>query len=112
MTLLQHVRVVIRQLFAGSDVPNRIDPDSPILDDRVAVGITGVVDESCIVSIHRGIDDDIIVDGEEISMMPLLRIIRISLVRLLWSETLAGVFDQARARRDRTNCKSAEPLNR
>src|ERR1051325_6394172 len=43
------VLVVIRQLNAGLDVPARIDPDLPLLDDGLTVGIARVVDEPGVV---------------------------------------------------------------
>src|SRR5215216_5036412 len=39
MSLLQHVRVIVRQLLPGLDIANRLDPDTAVLDHSIAVRI-------------------------------------------------------------------------
>jgi hypothetical protein len=36
---VEDVSVVVRQLLTGFDVADRLDPDAPVLDDRVAIRI-------------------------------------------------------------------------
>src|SRR4051812_20648173 len=43
--LLQHVRVVVRQLLSRRHVADRLDPDPPVVDHGVAVRVARVVDE-------------------------------------------------------------------
>jgi hypothetical protein len=110
MALLEHVRVIVRELFTGGDVANCIYPDSPVIDDGVAIRIARVVDEPRFVSVKGGIDYDVVVDGKEIRMMPLLYSVGISLVCLSGRQSLAGVFDNARAGSDRADCERTESL--
>jgi hypothetical protein len=70
MSFLENVGVIIRQLFARFHIAYRLDPDPPVVYDGVAVRIARVVDEAGIVAVHRCIDDDVIVDGEEVCVMP------------------------------------------
>jgi YVTN family beta-propeller protein len=96
VALFELVGIIVRQFLPGLHIPDRLDPDSPFLDHGVAVGIAGVIDESGVVALERGIDHDVIVDGEEERVMP-VAIVWIAGIGLLRREALPGVFDQARA---------------
>jgi len=96
MSFLENVGVIIRQLFARFHIAYRLDPDPPVVYDGVAVRIARVVDEAGIVAVHRCIDDDVIVDGEEVCVMPPSFIVGVPRVGFFWREPLAGVFDQPR----------------
>ena len=37
MPRLEHVRIVVRELFADGDVADGLDPDASALDDRIAM---------------------------------------------------------------------------
>ena len=111
MSFLQNVRVVIRELFAPLHVANRFDPDAAVLYHCVAIRIAGVIDESRFVPIDRGIDDDVVVDREQVRVMPLALLIGIASVGLGRSQTLACILDQPRSRGNPLVGKSAQPLN-
>src|SRR5688572_28229966 len=64
VSLLQDHGIVVGQLLTRLDVPDGLDPDPAVLDDRVAVGIARVVDPTGVVAVDGGIDDDIVVDRE------------------------------------------------
>lgn len=81
MALLELVRIIVRQLFAWLNVPDRLDPDPIILDHGVAVGIAGVIDEPCVIPVHCGVDHDPIVDREQEGVMP-RAVLRISRIRV------------------------------
>lgn len=70
-----------------------------------------MVDEARIVAAHRRVDHDVIVDREQVRVVPLIRRIGIARVGLFGCETLAGVFDQTRAARDSPCRERAETLN-
>ncbi len=112
MPLLEDIRVVVRQLFAGSNVADGLYPDATVIDDRVAIRITRMVDESRFVSVDGRIDHNVVVDGEQISVMALARLIGILRVSLGGSEPLSTVFDEPGAGADAPKCKRTPPLNR
>ena len=60
MPLLEHVRVVIGELLARHDLAKGLDPDATALDHGVAVRCTRVIDEACLVTANRGVDDDLV----------------------------------------------------
>ena len=60
---------------------------------------------------HRRIDYDVVIDSEEICVVPLRLVVRIPVVRLLWRETLSRIFDEAHATLDPTGRKRTEPLD-
>ena len=97
MTLVQNVRVIIRKLFARFHIADGFYPDALVIDDRIAVGITGVIDETGFVSVYRGVDDNVVIDGEQVRVMPVRFVIRVPLICLLRSQPLSGVFDQSRS---------------
>src|SRR5215831_11495405 len=82
VALLEDVLVVVRELVTGSDVAHGRDPDAPVLDDRVAVRITRVIDEPRLVAVDRRVDDDIVVNGEEERVMPLAGHVGVPRLRL------------------------------
>ena len=113
MAFRELVRVVIRELFAALNVPDRFDPDALVLDDCVAVGVAGMVDPARIVPADGRVDHDIVVDGEEERVVPdggvVLGIAGIAFRRC---QAFARVLDQPRARADATRGERAEPLDR
>jgi len=82
VALFENIGVIIRQLFAGTDIADGFDPDPPAVYHRVTVGIARVIDEASVVAPYRCIYHDIVIDGEQIRMMPLAESIRVPLVRL------------------------------
>ena len=71
MPFIQNVGVVVGQLLPRHDIGNGLDPDATVIDDGIAVGIAGVVDESRRISLHRSVDHHIVVYGEEKGVMSL-----------------------------------------
>ena len=109
--LLEHVGVIVRELLAGDDVANALDPDAPVVDHRVAVGIARVIDEARLVPVHRGVDHHVVVDGEEEGVVPLARQLGVARVGFGRGESLARVLDEAHPRRDVAGGEGAEPLH-
>src|SRR3954471_6957500 len=60
MPLVEHIRVIVRELLSGRHVPNSLDPDAAIVDDGIAVRIAGVVDESGVVTVDGCVDHDVL----------------------------------------------------
>jgi hypothetical protein len=79
--LVEEVRVVVRQLFAGFDVADRLDPDASVLDYGIAIRRARVIDEPRLVSVDGGVDDDVVVDREEIRVMALIDAVGIPRIR-------------------------------
>ena len=112
MALVEDVGVVVRQLFARLDVANRLDPDTAVVDHRVAVRVARVVDEPCLVAADGGVDYHVVVDREKERVVPFSLDVGIARVGLGRSETLAGVFDETYTRRDAAGGECAQALNR
>ena len=112
MSFLELVGVVVRELFAGLDVANRLDPDASVVDHRIAVRPARVVDEAGLVAIHGGVDDDVVVNREEVSVMHLAWNVGIACVGLGGCQALPAVFDQARAATDAPRGERAAAMNR
>src|SRR5204863_4990308 len=112
MALLQYVRIVVRQLFSRLNVTDRLDPDPRVVDDRVAIRIARVVDEPRLVAVHGSIDHDVVVNREQIRVMPLVAAVRIPRVGLRRGETLSRVFDQPRSSWNSLSRKCPFALNR
>ena len=56
-----------------------------------------MIEEAGLVAVLRGVDHDVLVDGEQEGVMPFTVHLGIALVRLVGSEPFAGVFDHPRA---------------
>ncbi len=94
MSFLKNVRIVVRQLLTWLNVAKRLNPDSAVFDHRVAIWVTRMVDEPGLVAIHRRIDHDVVVDREEVGVVPLPVVIRVFRIGLRRGEALTGVFDK------------------
>ena len=112
MAFLEHIRVVVRELFARFDVANGLDPDATVVDRRVAIRIARVIDESRLVAADGGIDHDVIVDREQERVMTFAVDVGISCVGFGGREPLTRVFDETRPRGNSARSECAEPLNR
>ncbi len=71
-----------------------------------------MIDESRFVSIDGSIYHYIVVDGEEVSVMPLAMLVRIPCVSLGGGEPLSGVFDETRAGLDAPHREGTATLDR
>src|SRR6185437_9517677 len=111
VALVEHVGVVIRQLLAGRDRAHRLDPDAPIVYHGIAIRLARVIDVARIVAADGGVDDDIIVDGEQEGVVPLERRVGIARVRRRGRQPLTRVLDEARSGGDSRGGKGAESLD-
>lgn len=111
MPFLQLVRVVVRQLLSRRYVADRFDPDSPIVNHRVAVRIAGVIDEPRVVPVDRRVDHDVIVDREQERVMA-GAVFRIARVGDGWRQSLARVLDQPCAGGNAPGGERAKSLDR
>lgn len=111
VAFLEDILVVVGELFAGRDVPDRVDPDLRSLSHRIAIGLARVVDPPRGVAAHGGIDHDAVVDGEQEGMVPLAGDVGIARVGLGRRQELAGVFDEAGAGLDPAGGESAAALD-
>ena len=110
VTLIENVGVIIRQLFAGFHIADSLDPYAKVVYDGIAIRVTRVIDESRVISIYRGIDDDVVIDREEVGVVTLSIIIRVTGICLSRREPLAGVLDEPRPRRNSVCGKCAHSL--
>ena len=111
VSFIQHVGVVVRQFLPRFHFANCLDPDPATVDDRIAVRIARVVDEPRVVSVYSSVDDYIVVDREEVSMVSAGFIVGVTLVGLFRRQPLAGVFDESKAFGYRSSCKRTQSLD-
>ena len=112
MTLLEDVRVVVRQLLARLDISNRLDPNPAVLDHRVAIRIARVIDESRLVSADSRVDHDVVIDREQERVVALALDVRIARVRLGRRQTFARILYKPRPGGNATRREGTEALNR
>ena len=110
VAFVENVRVVIRELFAGLNLPDGLDPDPPILYHCIAVRIAGMIDEPRLISAYGSIDDDVVVDSEEVGVVP-ASIVGVPGIRLGRSQPLPGVLNYPHPRPDWPDSKPPESLN-
>jgi hypothetical protein len=112
VALFENVGVVVRKLFSGKYVSNRLDPDSIVVDDCITVRVTGVIDEPRLIATNRSVDHDVIIDCEKIRVMSLRFFIRVASIGLRWRESLTCVLDQPYTSGNESRCERSQPLNR
>jgi hypothetical protein len=112
VAFLEHVRVVVRELFARLDVANGLDPNATVVDHGVAIRIARVIDESRLVAVDGGVDHDVVVDREQERVMSFAVDVGISRVGFGGREPLTRVFDETRPRGNSARSECTEPLNR
>src|SRR5579884_3027272 len=105
------IGVIEEELFAGSDVSNRIDKNAAPFDDRLAVRGAGVIDKPGVASLVGGVDDGMLVHGEEKGVMSLHFVIVVESVGLFVGNPLAGIFNDPRPFRDRPEGKDAGAMD-
>src|SRR5690606_17154790 len=104
MRLVERDAVVVGQLFAGLDPAGRFDEDLVVvalalfvfLDHGLAVGFATVVDPARDVALGVGVDDVIVVEGEQEGMAVLV-LVAVFLVHLVVGAEHALVADDALA---------------
>ena len=112
VSLVENVRVIVRQFFSNFHIPDGFDPDPAVLDHSITVRIARVIDEARIIPVDGRVDHDVIVNCEEIGVMSRAFVVGIPLVRLARSEPLAGVFNEPGSNRNRPYGKCTESLYR
>lgn len=111
VALIEDIRIIVYKLLARFDVVERLDPDAAVVDDGIAVGGAGVIEEAGVVAVHGGVDDHLVIDGEEISVMTLGGSVGVTRVGFRGRDTLARVLNEADASRNVMRGKAAHPLN-
>ena len=111
MSFLQLIRIIVREFLADLDVAQRLNPNASIINDSVAVGHTRMIDEARLVSVDSRVYNSGVINREQHGVMGLAGDIRIARVRLLRSETFAGIFDQSHAFGNRISRKCTEALH-
>jgi hypothetical protein len=104
------VSVVIGQLGARLDILDRLDVYPPILPDRLAVGIAGVVDVTRLATPPGGVDRTLFVDLKQKSMMARHRLIVVPPVLFGQIDNLPGVFYDAPPLANSSGGKNAPAL--
>src|SRR5688572_20440243 len=105
------VRVVVRQLLAGSDAANRLDVDALSLVYRFAVRRTAVIDEARLVAVDRRVDHGLAVDGKQKGVVTAHAAVIVACVRFLRRDALTDVLDDACTLSDRANGESTAALD-
>ena len=62
MALGEDVGIVVHQLFAHFDVVDRVDPDTAVVDHRIAVRGARVIQKPRLVAVDGGVDHHLVVD--------------------------------------------------
>src|SRR5687767_7519121 len=109
------VLVIVGKLYAGLNVLQRIDPDALVLDDRLAVWITGVIYQPGRVGTHSAVDTGLVIEREEKSVVARHLLFVVPAVRFLVRNSWSCVLDDLLAwpdppRREKPstlNCRSA-----
>src|SRR5688572_7560647 len=89
------VLIVVSELHARLDILFRVDPDLSLLDHRFAVRIAGVVDVARIVSLTVAVDDRLLVEREEESVMPSHRLVVVPAIGLCVRDPLPGIINDS-----------------
>src|ERR1051325_4618007 len=106
------VGVIVRQLLARRNGPQRVNPDLAAADLRFAVGVAGMIDEDRFVSPDRAVDHLPLVQDEEKRVVAPHRVLLIPAIGLGIRDLLASVLDDPRSFRDILNREGADALNR
>ena len=75
----------------------RLDEDAPLIDQRLAVWVAGVIDEARLVSVRSRIDDGLSIDDEQKRMCVIRTFVLIAAVRLPMRDAFAEILNDARA---------------
>lgn len=101
--------IIVRELFARFDVADGVNVDVPAPDDGAAIGIAGVIDEAGLVAAYARIHDGALVQGKEKGVRVVLLLFGAP-VGFARGNYLAGVFDDAGPRGDRTEGEGADAV--
>lgn len=89
--------IVVGELFPAVDLAHGEDDDVllpvNVDDPRVAVGLTGVIDEAGRISVHGGVHHLRVIDPEHVATDALAVIILLSLVSLDGADDIASIFN-------------------
>ncbi len=105
------VAVVIRQLDARLDVLEGVDPDVLALDNRLAVRIARVIDETGVIFPVIAVNAPVIVETEEERVMPRHVFFVVTAIGLVVRNYLARVLDDLLARAEPLRGKNSSTLN-
>src|SRR6476469_7799527 len=105
------VLVIVRKLDSRLNISFRVNPDLPVLDHRLTVGIAGMIDQPRIVAVNRAIDDRFLVEREEKSVVTLHVLVIVPAVGFLVRDPLARVFDDSLPRTNSSLRKNSASLN-
>ena len=103
--------VVVDQFHSRLNVSDRLNEYSTILPDRLAVGITGVVDVSCDTASSGSIDSILFVDLEQERVMTAHLGVIVPAGFLFGIDNFARVFDDPLTITNTPDSKNTPPLN-
>src|SRR6185503_8080700 len=112
IVLLATDLVVVTELLAGLDVAHRVDEHAAVLDDRLAVALALVIDETRVVAADASVDHGLLVHDEQEGVVVALVVVFVALVRRLVRHAIPEVFDHARALTDRRDGEYTAPVHR
>ena len=114
MAFLEHLLIIVRQLFSGVHFTNGLDPDPSVVHYRITVWITRVIDQARSVTADASVYHNCVVDREQKCVMSDWRTagaVRVAAVRLGHGDAFAPVFDQPSTRGDEHHCEYPSPMN-
>src|ERR1039457_1448910 len=98
--------VVVGQLVAGLDGADGLDEYASIIDQRLAMGIAGMVDEARIVATGTAaVDDDRAIDDKQESVIVVAGFVPITVISLPMRHAVAQILDDARPFANAAQCK-------
>ena len=103
--------VVVDQFHSRLNVSDHLDEYSTILPDRLAVGITGVIDVSCDTALSGSIDSILLVDLKQERVVTGHLGIVVAAGFLFGIDNFSRVFDDPPAFADTADGKNTPPLN-
>src|ERR1700722_8612626 len=92
--------VVVGKLLARLNGADRLDEHAPVIDQRLAVRVAGMVDEARIVAIDAAVDHHAAIDDEQECVVVANVLVLVAPVGLAVRQPVAEVLDDARALAD------------
>ena len=105
------VLVIVGKLHAGLNVPESVYKDALLLDDRFAVRVAGMIDQTSRVGTHVSIDTCLVVEREEEGVMTRHLLFIVPSVRLVVRDSRPRVFDDLLTWPNPPRCEYASPLD-
>jgi hypothetical protein len=103
--------IVVTKLIAFLDVPNGFNKNPPVVNDRLAIRIAGMIDVAHVATTHTAVNDNAIIDCEQEGVIVIVRLVRIAAISLSVRDTIPYVFANTGAFFDITKGKYTRTMD-